>query len=116
VAINYHQPVDSTGYKTVAASTTGATLTGTGGAAVAGGAGGAQGDFLNYLIVTPTTTSPGSIAILDGATSITVFAGGASALLSLVPFTIPIGFLSANGAWTITTGSGLSLIAVGQYT
>jgi hypothetical protein len=93
-------------YETVAASQTGQVL---------GGAG-AKGDYLATLTVIPTSVSPGAIAILDGATSVTVFAGGANALSNLVPFQIPIGMYSVNGAWSVTTGAGLSVVATGSFT
>lgn len=96
----------SAGYETVAASQTGQVL----------GAAGATGDYLMGLLVTPTSTSPGAIAILDGATSITVFAGGASSVSNLVPFFIPIGANSASGVWSVTTGAALSVMALGSFT
>lgn len=92
-------------YETVAASQTGQVL---------GGAG-ATGDYLKGLVVVPATTSPGAIAVLDGATSITVFAGGASSVGNLIPFTIPINAVSVSGAWSVTTGANLSVIAVGTF-
>lgn len=93
-------------YKTVAASTTAQVL----------GSTGAVGDWLDFLLVIPTTTSPGVVTILDNATSISVFAGGASSLGSLVPFTIPIRAKSVSGAWQVTTGAGLSVVASGNFT
>lgn len=93
-------------YETVAASQT---------AQVMGGAG-AVGDYIAGLLVIPATTSPGAIALLDGATSITVFTGGASSVSNLVPFFIPLGMASVSGAWKITTGANVSVIAVGNFT
>lgn len=97
-----------TSYATVAASTTATIGTAPGG--------GKAGDYLGYLLVVPTSTSPGSITITDGGGSaITVFAGGASSLLSLVPFPIPLGAKSLAGPWKIITGAGLSVMAFGQF-
>jgi len=93
-------------YETVAASQT---------AQVLGGAG-AIGDYLSGLLVTPATTSPGQVLILDNATSITVFTGGASSVSNLVPFFIPIGAKSVSGAWKVTTGANVSVIGVGNFT
>ncbi len=94
-------------YATVAAGTTG-TL---------GLNGGHTGDYLSFLLVVPTSLSPGSITITDGAGSaITVFAGGASSILSLAPFPIPLGAKSTAGPWKVTNGSGLSVMAFGQFT
>ena len=78
--------------------------------------GGAKGDYIEGLIITPTATSPGAVTLLDLTTSIPVFAGGASSLSNLVPFYVPLGLFSLNGPWSITTGSGLSVIAVGLFT
>lgn len=93
-------------YSTVAASQTAQVL----------GATGATGDYLTGILVIPATTSPGAISLLDNATSITVFTGGASSVSNLVPFTIPVGAASKNGAWKITTGANVSCIAVGKFT
>jgi len=60
--------VSSGEYETVAAGQTAQVL----------GATGATGDFLAGLLVVPGTTSPGNVLLLDNATSITVFTGGAS--------------------------------------
>lgn len=93
-------------YETVAASQTGQTLGATGG----------TGDYLSHLLVIPATTSPGNVIILDNATSITVFTGGASSVSNLVPFQIPLGMYSASGAWSVTTGANVSVVAVGNFT
>lgn len=93
-------------YETVAASQTAQALGATGG----------TGDYLSHLLVIPASTSPGNVIILDNATSITVFAGGASSVSSLVPFTIPLGMTSVSGAWSVTTGANVSVIAVGNFT
>ena len=93
-------------YVTVAASASGAAL----------GAAGAIGNILSSILVIPATTSPGSVKIIDGSTSITVFAGGASSVSNLAPIHIPIFAFSKTGAWTVTTGGNLSVIAVGLFT
>jgi hypothetical protein len=91
--------------ETVAASQT---------AQVLGGSG-ALGDYLSHLLVIPATTSPGAVALLDGATSIAVFAGGASSVTSLIPFVIPWGENSSVGAWKVTTGTNVSVVAFGRF-
>lgn len=93
-------------YETVAASQTAQVMGGTG----------AIGDYLKRLIVIPTTVSPGMVTLLDNATSIPLFAGGAASLAMLAPFTIELGMVSVSGAWKITTGAGLSVIAIGKFT
>jgi hypothetical protein len=96
--------LNSQTYETVAASQT---------AQVLGGAG-ASTDYIDSLLVIPTSTSPGSVTLIDNATSIVVFAGGASSLSNLIPFCIPLGMI--GGPWKITTGAGLSVIGIGNFT
>ena len=69
--------VSAVGYETVAASQT---------AQVLGGSG-ATGDFLVGLLIVPATTSPGSVTLLDNATSISVFVS--STLSTTIPFFVP---------------------------
>ncbi len=59
------------------------------------------------------TTTPGTISVLDGATSITVFTTGT---VTTVPFTIALGIFSVNGAWSVTTGASVSVVAIGRFT
>jgi len=80
------------------------------------GATGATGDYMAGILVIPATTSPGNVLLLDNATSMTVFTGGASSVSNLVPFFIPIGANSVSGAWKITTGANVSVIAFGDFT
>lgn len=98
--------VSDSDYETVAASQT---------AQVIGGSG-AVGDYLAGVLVVPATTSPGAVSIIDNATSITIFTGGASSVSNLVPFMIPLGMKSVSGAWKITTGANVSAIAIGSFT
>ena len=94
-------------YETVAASQTDQAL----------GATGATGDFLNLLLIVPATTSPGAVSIKDGAGSaITVFTGGTDSVSNLVPFTVSLGLLSGAGAWQVTTGANVSVLASGNFT
>ena len=96
-----------TEYETVAASQTDQTL----------GSTGAAGDILAGLLIVPATTSPGAVSIKDGSgTGITVFTGGATSVSNLAPFFVPIGAASASGAWKITTGANVSVLAVGDFT
>lgn len=94
-------------YETVAASQT---------ATVIGSASAKAGDYLEGILVVPATTSPGNVLLLDNATSITVFAGGASSVADLKPFFIPLGLRSVEGAWKITTGANVSVIVSGDFT
>ena len=94
-------------YETVAASQTNQAL----------GATGTSGDHLLAVLIIPASTSPGAVQIKDGsATAITIFAGGASSVGSLVPFVVPLGIDSVSGAWQITTGASVSAIGIGRFT
>lgn len=93
-------------YEDVAASQT---------AQVIGSGGTGGGQHLSHLIVIPATTSPGAVALLDGDASTTIFAGGATSVSNLVPFTIFLGCDSKNGPWKITTGADVSVRAVGDF-
>ena len=78
---------------------------------------GATGDWLDFLLVIPATTAAGAISITDGSGSaISVFAGGGTTALStLIPFTIPIRAVSRSGAWKVTTGANVSVVASGNF-
>lgn len=92
-------------YETVAASQTAQVL----------GTSGAVGDYIAGILVIPATTSPGNVLLRDSSTSITVFTGGSSSVSNLVPFFIPLGIKSVSGAWSITTGANVSVIASGNF-
>lgn len=94
-------------YNTVAASQSTQALT--------GGGGGATGDYLSHCVVTPGTTSPGVVTVLDNAVSVIAFAGGASSVSNLVPFSLPVGAKSVSGAWKITTGANVTVVCVGKF-
>lgn len=91
-------------YETVAASQTAQAL----------GATGATGDTLRGLLVIPATVGAGNVTILDNAISIPVYVSGT--LVDLKPFFIPIGLKSVSGAWKVTTGANVSVIAMGNFT
>lgn len=93
-------------YEDVAASQT---------AQVIGDGGTNAGQHVSHLIIIPATTSPGAVALLDGDSSTTIFAGGASSVSNLVPFTVFLGCDSKNGPWKITTGANVSVRAVGDF-
>lgn len=93
-------------YETVAASQTAQIL----------GATGAVGDYIAGLLVIPATTSPGNVLLLDQATSITVFVGGATSVSNLVPFFIPLGMKCVGTSWKVTTGANVSVIGIGNFT
>lgn len=93
-------------YNTVAASQTAQVL----------GPTGKVGDYIQGILVIPGTTSPGNVLLLDNATSITVFTGGATSVADLKSFFIPLGFNSISGAWKVTTGANVTCVAIGKFT
>ena len=103
-------PVSSydTEYETIAASITDQVM----------GVTGAVGDMLSSLLVIPSTLSPGPVSIRDGAGGalITVFAGGASSISTLHPIYIGLGMRALLAGWRVTTGVGVTAIAVGNFT
>ena len=96
--------VNGQGYRMIAASST-ETL-------------GAVGDFLNFIVITPMTVNPGQVVVKDiGAvtSATTVFAGGASSVATLVPFSVPLMAQSVNAAWEITTSTNVLVWAAGNF-
>jgi hypothetical protein len=93
-------------YETVAASQTAQVL----------GATGAIGDYIKGVLVIPATTSPGVVTLLDGATSIPIFVGGATSVADLKPFFVPLGMKCLGAGWKITTGANVSAIGIGDFT
>lgn len=93
-------------YETVAAGQTAQVLGVTGG----------TGDFLERLIIIPAVVACGVVTLLDGGTSIPVFVGGGTtALVDCKPFVVEIRTKSVSGAWKVTTGANVSVIAVGDF-
>ena len=89
-------------YETVAASQT---------AQVLGGSG-AVGDYLHRLVVTVNTAASSTLTLLDGSTTVlTVPANTAVGVYSL-----EVNAASATGPWKVTTGAGLTAVAVGRFT
>lgn len=84
------------------------------------GATGAQGDYLAGVVIIPGAAGCGAVSIVDGTTSIQIFAGGATTPLpSLAPFTVPLGIAAKNASspgWHITCGANVTAIGVGNFT
>ena len=91
-------------YETVAASQTAQVL----------GLNGAQGDYIERLIIVPATTGPGLVTLIDGSTSIPIMVTGGTTTLE--PIVVDLGMYSVTGPWKITTGANVSVIAVGTFT
>lgn len=90
-------------YETVAASTTAQVLGGTG----------AKGDYIHRIIINGITAASSAVTIIDGATSIVLQTGGATVPIGVE--SIEVNLASASGAWSVTTGAGCTVIAVGIF-
>lgn len=92
-------------YETIAASQTDQVL----------GATGAAGDYLSHLVCVVTTAATAQVQIQDGSDSaITVFPNDPGA--GVGTYTVPLGLSSRSGAWSVTTGAGVAVIAAGHFT
>ncbi len=92
-------------YEAVAASQTTQTL----------GPTGAVGDYLECLTCVVATAATSQVQIKDGAnTAITVLPNAVGA--GVGTYTIPLGLISTNGAWQVTTAAGVSVIGSGRFT
>ena len=89
-------------YETVAASQT---------AQVLGGSG-AVGDYLHRIVVSVNTSLTSTVSVLDNST--TVLAIPASTPVGV--YSLEINAASASGPWKITTGAGVTVLAVGFFT
>lgn len=93
----------NTEYETVAASQTDQVL----------GANGAAGDLLEKLIITVATAATGTVSIKDGGGSAIAIT---AANTPIGVYTVALGSKSLAGGWSVTTGAGASVIAVGDFT
>lgn len=104
MAINESNIVTEAGYdyETVAVSQTDQAL----------GTTGATGDRLQRLVISVSTSASSTVSIKDGTTSIPIMA----ATTAIGVYTVELGIYSATGAWSVTTGAGATVIAVGTFT
>lgn len=92
-------------YETVAAGQTTQALGGTG----------AKGDYLNYVICTVGTAATAQVQIKDGSgTAYTILPNSPGGGIGV--YVIPIKACSQVGAWQITTGAGVTVLASGMFT
>jgi hypothetical protein len=91
-------------YRTIAASATDQAL----------GAAGAKGDYLEGLLCVVATAATAAVSIKDGA-------GGAIAVFPNSPgggvgsYYVPVNARSSAGAWKVTTGAGVTVLATGNF-
>ena len=90
-------------YEHVAASQTAQVLGGTG----------ATGDYLHRLICTVSTSATGGVSIVDGSTSHVILPASAGTGVNI--YNIEVNAISRNGAWKVTTGAGVEVLAIGIF-
>lgn len=89
-------------YETVAASQT---------AQVLGGAG-AAGDYLHRIVVNVATAASSTVSVIDGSTTIL----SVPANTTIGSYSLELNLAAATGPWKITTGAGVTVLAVGLFT
>ena len=89
-------------YEHVANSVTGQVL---------GGAG-AKGDYIHRLIVTVNTAATSTVNIIDGAFSHALV----RANTPIGVYSIEFNAKSATSGWSVTTGAGVEVLAMGVFT
>lgn len=90
-------------YETVAAGQTDQVL----------GSAGGPNDYLEGLLCIVTTVATSQVQIKDGTgTAITVLPNNVPGVGS---YPVPIGVPSKDGPWKITTGAGVSVLAIGEF-
>jgi len=105
-----------TTYNTVAASQTTQALVGSANRPTGYFTGkGAAGDVLVRLVIQPAATTIGVVTVFDGTTAVLSYPGSAAVGAALLPFSVEINAKSVTGAWNITTGASVSVVAVGQF-
>lgn len=92
-------------YQAVAASLTDEVL----------GTTGAIGDLLQRLVISVATAASATVSIQDGADTATLImpnspGGGVGVYM------IELGIASRSGAWSVTTGAGSTVLAIGLFT
>jgi hypothetical protein len=91
-------------YETVAAGQTDQVL----------GTNGGAGDYLEGLLCVVATAATSTVQIQDGAGSeITVLPANVGA--GIGSYYLPIKAISTAGAWSVTTGAGVSVVATGRF-
>jgi len=75
---------------------------------------GAKYDFVEGLLAVVATAATAQVQIRDGAGArFTVFPNSPGG--GVGTYTIPLGLTSKDGPWFVTTGAGVSVIAIGVF-
>ena len=83
-------------------------------AQVLGGTG-KVGDYIHRLVCTVTTSATGNVVIVDGTGTGILTHTVLPANSGIGCFNIELNAISANGAWKVTTGAGVEVMAVGIF-
>lgn len=90
-------------YETVAASQTAQVL----------GTAGAAGDYLHRLIVTVNTALTSTVTLTDGVTAIPIVPANIGAGVGVI--NVEVNAASLTSGWKVTTGAGVTVVAVGKF-
>ena len=107
--------LDKSGRLIVAAGAAGYAYVDPGTTAQPLGAAGAAGDRIAGLLLVPVNENVGYVTLKDGnGADLPVMAAGV--LADLAPIWLPLGLVSADGGWKITTGGNVGAWVVGTFT
>lgn len=78
---------------------------------------GAVGDYLSHCVIYPATTGAGLVTVFDSTNSATnnVIQFVSGTLSNLAPIAVPVGAISVNGAWKVTTGANVAVVCYGKF-
>jgi hypothetical protein len=79
---------------------------------VLGGAG-AAGDYLHRLIVTVNTALTSGVTITDGAVNLALIPANVATGIGVI--NLELNMASLTSGWKVTTGAGVTVVAVGQF-
>jgi hypothetical protein len=75
---------------------------------------GGVGDYLESLVCVVATAATSTVSIKDGAgSSIAILPANVGG--GIGTYTILLGIKSASGAWSVTTGAGVTVVATGRF-
>lgn len=80
--------------------------------------GGHAGGRITGVLLVPSSTSPGSVTLIDSSgSSIVLFQGGVSSLPSLAPIFLGLSLVpsSPSGVWSCTTGANIACVFQGVW-
>jgi hypothetical protein len=75
---------------------------------------GAAGDYLDKIIIQPTSTTVGAVTVEDGNGTVRYSYPGGTVTAALYPFEVSLGITATTG-FLITTGAGVTVYAIGNF-